>query len=108
MHKKQDAAEIESTSEGHHDESVMETRSNVRQGSQSNSQDGSQNGYGKCGKHVVKGDICDLFKKLFHFKCAGRTKEKFRMPVFSDVKCAKRSVANVRITASIKQEQRKR
>ena len=35
-------------------------------------------------------------------------KRRFRMPVFSYVKYAKRTVANVQITASIKQEQRKR
>ena len=70
MHEKQDAAETESTSEGRHDESVLETRSDVRPGNQSNSQDGSQNACGKCGKHVVKGDICDLCKKFFYFKCA--------------------------------------
>ena len=60
MGEKQDAAETDSTSEGRHDESVLETRSSVRQGNQPNSQDGSQNGCGKCGKRVVKGDICDL------------------------------------------------
>ena len=76
MHEKQDAAETDSTIEGRHDESVSETRSSVRQGNQSNSQDGNQNGCGKCGKRVVKGDICDLCKKSFHFKCAGTAKEK--------------------------------
>ena len=76
MHEKQNAAETDSTIEGRHDESVPETRSSVRQGNQSNSQDGNQNGCGKCGKRVVKGDICDLCKKSFHFKCAGTAKEK--------------------------------
>ena len=54
MYEKQDAAETDSTIEGRHDESVPETRSSVRQGNQSNSQDGNQNGCGKCGKRVVK------------------------------------------------------
>ena len=76
VHDKQDAAETESTSEARHGESVLETRSSVSQANQSNSQDGSQNGGEMFCKGVVKVDICDVCKKLFHFKCAGTTKEK--------------------------------
>ena len=42
---------------------------------QSNGQHSSQNGRGKCGKRVVKGDICDVCKKFLHFKCTGAMKE---------------------------------
>ena len=80
MCEKQDAAEFE-PSEGRHDESVLEKRSSVRKGNQSNSQDGIQNRCGKCGKLVVKGDICNVCKKFFHFKCAGKAKEKVYMMI---------------------------
>ena len=42
MHGKQDAAETESASECRHDESVLQTRSIVHQGNQSNSQDAAK------------------------------------------------------------------
>ena len=108
MHEKQDAAgETDSTSEGHHDDSVRETRSSVCQGNQSTSQDGSQNGCGKCGKRVVNGGICNLCKKFFHFKCAGTTKEKVQDASVLICKVCKEKCSNVQITASIKQEQKR-
>ena len=107
MHEKQDATESQQEKAAMI-KPVLETRSSVREENHSNSQDGNQNGCGKCGKRVVKGDKCDLCKNFSTSNMQKQRKRRFSMQVFLYVRCAKRSVANVQITASIKQEQRKR